>query len=105
MVAADLGGMVGVVVHHGDAGGLAHEVEAALHAGEPGERGGGLRRIVAERPQEADDAGGVQHVVASGILLDVRAHLRAVRQREREVAAQPFGAHAVMRRSHPSSKP
>ena len=76
-----------VVVDHGDPARFAHEVEAALHAGEVGQRFGRLRRVVSERPQKADDAGGVQHVVTARILLDVRAHDASVGQFEREVAA------------------
>lgn len=74
----DFGGVMRIVVDDGDAAHFADQVEAAADAGEARKRLGDLGRIEAERPQQRDDARGVQDVVTAGVLFDSALDLRAV---------------------------
>ena len=87
-----LGGMMGVVVDHGDARGRPHEVEPATHARIAGEA---LRRaadVVAERPYHAQHARRIERVVAAGAFLQAARRLGSVGEMQREQRGQALGA-------------
>ena len=87
----DFSGVMRVVVDDGDAAHFTDQVEATADAGEARKRLGDLGRVEAERPQQRDDARGVQDVMTAGILLDGALDLRAIGHDRRVAAADAVG--------------
>ena len=80
----DLGRMMGVSVHHGNALRLPHQVEAATNAREIGEHASCLLQVKSERPDEREHCRGVKHVVHAWVLLALAFDLCTVGKLERE---------------------
>ena len=70
---ANLGGMMAVVVDHGDAVGAALELEAAIHAVEVGQAFADLVDRNVQSNADGDGGSGVAHVVLAGnVQLEIR---------------------------------